>query len=173
MSRRILRVMFVPALVLIFASSVWAQTNQKNIAFMGTASFSTTSGDASYTNFNLSPRGYYFIMDQVAVGGRIAFDITSSGGETATNVLFGPDGLYFFKVDMDKMLPFAGAGLFLDHYSNGESSTGVTFAIHGGMAYLLREHLALFPELELAISSRKSNTTTKISLGIGLAGFLY
>ena len=173
MMRRMFGILCALMTVLLLIGSASAQTNLGNMAVMGTVAFSTTSGDGSVTNFNLSPRGYYFLMDQVAVGGRLSFNSTSSGGATFTDVLFGPDGLYFFKTDMDNLLPFAGLGLFLSNHSNGESTTGITFSMHGGLAYLLKPHLSIFPEAAFDISSRDSKTTTQISIGVGLAGFLY
>jgi hypothetical protein len=160
-------------LILPTAGGAWAQTNTGSWTIMGTASLSTTSGDGSVTVFNLSPRAHYFVADQVGMGGRLEFSSISSGDTTFTDVLFGPDGVYFFKTSIDELLPFAGLGLFLSHYSNEESTTGFTFSLHGGLAYLLREHLSIFPELSVNLASQDSHSTTSVVLGVGLAGFLY
>lgn len=151
-----------------------AQTDKGNIVFMGTAAFGTTSSDGnSQTDVELSPRGYYFMMDQLAIGGRLSFRSTSYSGSSTSSVLFGPDALYFFRMDSKELLPFAGLGLFLSSYSNGESTTGFTFSLHGGLSYLLKEHLSIFPEAALDIESRDGNTSTTFGVGVGLAGFLY
>jgi len=156
------------ALILLTAcSGAWAQTDKGGLVFMGTAAFSTTSGA---TVLGLSPRAYYFVADQIGVGGRLSFESRSAGG---SDVLFGPDGVYFFKTSSDELLPFAGLGLFLSHHSNGKSTTGFTFSLHGGLAYLLKEHLSIFPELSLNLENQDSNSGTTIMLGVGLAGFLY
>jgi len=162
------------ALTLLTAcGGAWAQTDKGGLVFMGTAAFSTTSGDGSVTVFNLSPRAYYFVADQVGVGGELGFITASSGGSSSTSVTFGPDAVYFFKTSSDELLPFAGLGLFLSHHSNGKSTTGFTFSLHGGLAYLLKEHLSIFPELSLNLENQDSNSGTTIMLGVGLAGFLY
>lgn len=82
-------------------------------------------------------------------------------------------GVYFFRTSSDELLPFAGLGLFLSSHSNGKSSTGFAFSRHGGLAYLLKEHLSIFPEFSLNIENQDSNSGTTIMLGVGLAGFLY
>ena len=47
------------ALILLTAcSGAWAQTDKGSLVFMGTAAFSTTSGDGSVTVFSLSPRAH-------------------------------------------------------------------------------------------------------------------
>jgi len=172
MTRSIMTVLC--ALILLTAcSGAFAQTDKGGLVFMGTAAFSTTSGEGSVTVFNLSPRAHYFVADQIGIGGRLSFNSASSGGATFTDVLFGPDGLYFFKTSSDELLPFAGLGLFLSHHSNGKSTTGFSFSLHGGLAYLLKEHLSIFPELSLNLESRDSNSTTTVMIGVGLAGFLY
>ena len=155
-----------------------AQTEQSNMLIMGSATFATSSkSGSSTTTLELSPRAYYFLQDYVAVGGRLELNRVSNGGSVTTFGI-GPDGVYFFKMDSKELLPFAGIGLVYNAASssfNGRSSSqsGFTVALHGGIAYLLRDHLSLFPELEFDIGSGDAAPSTAISLGVGIAGFLY
>jgi hypothetical protein len=181
MTRSILIVICTLSLLTAGAVGALAQTDKGGLVFMGTAAFTTSSGDlyggSSLTTLELSPRAYYFVADQVGVGGRLGFVNASTSGLSTTSIAFGPDAVYFFKTSSDNLLPFAGAGLFITSasISNGHSSSasGFTFSLHGGLAYLLKEHLAIFPELSLDLQNQDSNSGTTIMLGVGLAGFLY
>jgi hypothetical protein len=163
------------ALLTAVAGGALAQTDKGNLVFMGTAAFATTSGDGSTTVFNLSPRAYYFVADQVGVGGRLGFVTSSTSGlSTTTSIAFGPDAVYFFATPSENLLPFAGLGLFFTHTDIGDfSSNGFTFSLHGGLAYLLKEHLSIFPEMSVDMATQDSNSSTMVMLGVGLAGFLY
>jgi len=181
MARSIMTVLCALILLTAGAGGAWAQTDKGGLVFMGTASFTTSSGDLyggnSFTTLELSPRAYYFVADQIGVGGRLGFRNTSTSGFSTSSITFGPDAAYFFKTSSDNLLPFVGAGLFITStsVSNGHSSSasGFTFSLHGGLAYLLKEHLSIFPELSLNLENQDSNSGTTIMLGVGLAGFLY
>jgi hypothetical protein len=161
--------------VLLSAACATAQTGQGSLVFMGSMSFSSSSSSGhSITAFQLSPRAYLCMADQVAVGGRLSFENVSDGS-SVSDLLIGPDIQYFFPTQSEDLLPFVGAGIFLVHSSvgSGSSSTGFAVAAHGGAAYLLKPNLGIYPELEVRLESRDGDTTTDVMLGVGLAGFLY
>jgi hypothetical protein len=167
------------SLISFISATAVAQTDQSNMVIMGSATFSTSSkGSSNTTTLDLSPRAFYFIQNQIAVGGRLELSRISDGASFTTFGI-GPDGVYFFKLDSKELLPFAGLGLIYNAVSssyNGHSQytrSGFTVAFHGGIAYLLRPHLALYPEAELDIGSGKAVPSTAFSVGVGIAGFVY
>jgi hypothetical protein len=171
-------ILLIAGLLLSLAAGASAQTKEGNILFMGSVALSSSGGklhgSQTTTTFRLDPRGYYFIKDQIAIGGRLGLNTTSGGGYRTTSFLVGPDGEYFFKTQSEELLPFAGAGVFLSSTSGGgNSTTGFMLALHGGVAYMLKKNLSLFPEAEFDFESRDGHSGTAILIGMGIAGFLY
>jgi hypothetical protein len=164
-------------LTTLLVGSAHAQIKQSDLIFEGSVSFASMSGDLhgdhSTTVFSLQPRMYYFLADHMALGGRLGLTSTSGGGSSTTEFLLGPDFDYYFQTESKDIYPFAGGGLFYSSVSDGKSTSGFTFGLHGGLAYLLKPHLALKPGLEIDFESRDSHAGTTIMLGMGLAGFLY
>jgi len=167
--------------LLLIAGAATAQTSQGDMVIMGTASFTSQSGDLhgdGVSTFDLSPRCYYFLRDQIAIGGRLTYRHSSSDNVSSSTLFIGPDGAYFFKTSSESLLPYAGVGLFLSTSSSEfgdvkSDASGFAFALHGGFAYLLRPNLAVVPGLEIDLESSEGNSGTTILLGVGLAGFLY
>lgn len=153
----------------------------------GTAAFSSSSGDLygneSLTTISLSPTVHYFIINKLAVGGKLDVVSRSQGNNSNSSLFIGPSVRYFFARDMDATVnPYLGGAILLRSMSSETTVGNTTFKsdasgssiqIAAGLAWFLKEHLALTPELSINLESLEGNSGTTIMLGVGLAGFLY
>jgi hypothetical protein len=167
--------------VLFCALAVDAQTQKGSVMIAGSASFSSSSGDLygdeALTQLQLLPAIYYFAADHVAIGGRVNYINVSQGDASSSALLLGPYAAYFFQAGA-KSSPFVGGGIFLNSNSasvgdHSITSSGQTIALGAGIAFFVKPHFAITPELGVNFQSLESVSGTTILLGVGLAGFVY
>ncbi len=133
------------------------------------------------TMFN--PHLLYFIIPNLAVGGNIGYSRQAQGDTSISSLNIGPAAAYFFKLPIDKLYPYAGAGVLFTNsrinYSLGtESANGVDFYFGGGVAYMLGKNIAATLELNYHIQFLKpegeeSEWGNIFVFAIGFALFLY
>ena len=174
-------------MLLISIGTADAHVRQGTWLLQGTAAFSSSSGDLygneTLTTFSLSPTVHYFIINKLALGGKLDVVSRSQGNNSNTSLFVGPSVRYFLAKDTDAYLnPYLGAAILLRSMSSETTignttyksdASGSSIQLSAGLAWFLKEHLALTPELSFNLESLEGNSGTTIMLGVGLAGFLY
>lgn len=130
-----------------------------NVFVSGSVGFGTEStGDEKMNEFNFSPKGAYFVTDNIAVG--LALGLSSTKTEDAspveeTNTKFsaGVFGRYYFT-PASKFSIFGQLGVNMNSYKDETKNTasGVTVSTEGngfdvmlspGVSYFLSKHFAM------------------------------
>lgn len=130
-----------------------------NVFVSGSVGFGTEStGDQKMNGFNFSPKGAYFVTDNIAVGAALGF--SSSKEEDAspieeknTEFSAGVFGRYYFT-PASKFSVFGQLGVNMNSYKNEVENTasGVTVSTKGngfdvmlspGVSYFLSNHFAI------------------------------
>ena len=175
------------ALLLIGLQTADAHVRKGTWELQGTVSFSSSSGelynDESLTVFSLSPAVHYFVINKLALGGKLDVVSRSQGNSSNSSLFIGPSVRYFLARDLDAHVnPYLGAAILLRSMSEETTvgnttykydASGSSIQLSAGLAWFLHEHLALTPELSVNLESLEGESGTTIMLGMGLAGFLY
>jgi opacity protein-like surface antigen len=97
--------------------------------------------------FDLGLDGFYYLMPNIGVGG--FFDYTKVFGDTDTSSLaLGPEGIYIYSLD-DAMSLYGrgGVGYVTQDPAKGDSNSGWSLVLGGGIKYFLVENFSLNGEL--------------------------
>ena len=175
------------AVLAISAIQADAHTRKGTWELQGTVAFSSSSGDLygneTYSVISVAPAVHYFVINKLAIGGKLDILSVSQGDDSRTSLFIGPSVQYFLARDHDAVVnPYLGAAILLRSESTenqvgnvtvSTDASGSAIQLAAGLAWFLREHLALTPELSVNLESLEGNSGTTIMLGAGLAGFLY
>lgn len=108
----------------------------------GTAGFSSSDGT---TEISVAPSLGFFIIDQLAIGGQIAFASTSSDlGGDATAFGVGPMVRYYFNGEGKAR--FFAQGMFQWSslkFGDADAVTGTAFGGGAGVSIFLNDHVAI------------------------------
>ena len=118
------------SVLLISIGTADAHVRQGTWLLQGTAAFSSSSGDLygneTLTTFSLSPTVHYFIINKLALGGKLDVVSRSQGNNSNTSLFVGPSVRYFLAKDTDAYLnPYLGAAILLRSMSS-ETTIGNT-----------------------------------------------
>lgn len=121
------------------------------------------SDEATMTDLSISPSVGYFIMDGLAVGITALYESSKwkyEEFESDPHVTYGLGvfGKYYYGQGTIK--PFGKAEIGILGVSHGEAddekSSGMGFALGGGVAYFLNEYVAAEAGLDYSVSSMKN-----------------
>ena len=138
----------------------------------------TEDQDDIANQITIMPQGYYFIIDYLAIGGRIQLSRYSQGDNASTTFAIGPAAKYFFKAG--KFFPFVGGGLSYDRTSWknwDDSRSNINMSVFGGMDFFLAENVAVEPYANLTFNSytygdRDSIFSTEFEIGVVFSAFI-
>jgi outer membrane protein len=135
------------------------------------------------TYFNISPNAGYFIMDNLAVGVGLGFDLYKEEDEDDAETTFGisPFARYYF--DLENIKPFAQVGFGVGSYSYGSEDSMkesiLHFGLGAGIALFLNDNVSVDFALGYTSESYKPKDEDDLKyvygsfgLGIGLTMFL-
>jgi outer membrane protein len=136
------------------ASLSFAQTGQGRFMLSGSSDMSVFFGNTkerydgkkrdSYSNsqFNISPRASYFVVDNLAVGALFGVSYSDNDDNESTSFIIGPVARYYFQGE--KVRPFAEAlvGIGTNKWGSSKYSQ-FDFQLNGGIAYFFNDHVAL------------------------------
>lgn len=165
-----------------------AQFNQGRMLVGGSASLRSTTGktkdggqtvtNGTRTDFNLSPRFGYFVIDNLAVGAELGIGLSkwnskTNGSDYNTNTLsFGPFVRYYLPVNVffHGNLNF---GTQRTKYENSNFDTGKynTFGlgIGAGYAWMLNDYIAVEPMLLYGFKRGKDSASDDKYIDSGLS----
>ncbi|MBL7875000.1 MAG: hypothetical protein JNL53_05020 [Cyclobacteriaceae bacterium] len=132
------------ALLLLIVGCASAQITKGTI--LGGASsnlnFSSVSPDTgdSYTLFDLSLKGGYFVIDNVVAGANLGYQKVDDFSYTS----FGVFGRYYYQGKF-----FGGAGFTINTFEDSDSQTLIPFEV--GYAAFINEVIAVEPSLNFSI----------------------
>ena len=105
------------------------------------------------------------------LGGRLLFDLEGSNLEFVGSFdIYFPDGFDYWEIngnlfyhfdlpDAPTVLPYAGGGLNLAHFSNGGSDTEAGFNLGGGVRFLL-DRISPFIEVKTVVGDADQSVLT-------------
>ncbi|MCA4900668.1 MAG: autotransporter domain-containing protein [Bacteroidota bacterium] len=149
---------------------------------------STTTTNSSTNSFSISPNVGYFVIDNLAVGGALQFNTTSTKDDgsrasfSSNSFALQPFGRYYF----DKFYAQASFG-FGSYKSENTNGNGITttnkgslfnWALAGGYVFLLNDHVGLEPQIGYGSQSQSpdgSNVTVRdagLFLRLGIQVYL-
>ncbi len=163
----------VLALMLVFAISASAQmpTDKGNMYIGGGLSFTSFSGDLyevgddSPSSFQIYPEFYYFLQNNLAVGGTVGYSKYSLGDYSDSEMGFGVGGKYYFNLNSElteakgAILPYAAANFMYvsmkeDDGTNEIKHTGYDINLAGGAVYMLSNSVGAYGQVGYTMESR-------------------
>lgn len=162
--------------VLVFClagSSLFAQTQQGSIMLGGGAGFATQTG---LTAFEISPNLGFFVIDQLAVGGRLSFaSVSPEGGSSTTTIGIGPFVRYYFMGE-GKARVFAQGNFDWSSQKTGDADavTGTGFGGAAGVDVFLNDHVAIEISAGYTSSSRGEGAPSVgvFGINVGVQAFI-
>ena len=165
-----MKIKFLTILALLVAQASIAQIGAGNLMVGGALEISTNDNQNSFT---LAPTGYYFISDQLALGGSVRFGTTrdNPGDDNyVRNNSFGfiPSARYFWS--LNEQIYFYGQGsvgltfgnqkLYLGNTSTDTASnTEFSIALGTGLMYVISSKVGVDLGLNLVRFGSNSVTT--------------
>ncbi len=154
--------------LILLVIQVHAQFEQGVILAGGNASFSRTNTDDSnndFFSFVLAPKGAYFIMDQLAIGGMIQFSWLKPDDFDGTQIIgIGPLARYYLQQGFFGELTLSYQGGDID--GRGEVGLGV------GYAAFFNKHVAVEPVLSYRSNFGNEQNRNTIGLFVGFQIYL-
>ncbi len=171
---------------------VWFGMGSLDIASLSGEAYENEDGDGKF-NFYLEDTGGYFIMPNLAIGGKVLIDYTSWGDYKETVWGIGPFIAYFFGGAPAEVkgsyYPYVG-GTFLYASSTTEypnpidqgtteiESTMTKLGVFGGVVYMLTKTVGIFGEVGFSMDSidpdeGDSEDGNRIGIKAGVSAFLY
>jgi opacity protein-like surface antigen len=167
---------------MVIGAQLNAQTEQGRVLIGGTAGFESTSTPAgeekvTTTELNLSPYIGYFVIDRLAIGADINFELFGAEGEDndATRFAIGPFVRYYFFTN-ESIGVFGQAGINYETLTVGEGDGVSEFGFGAGVGadFFLNDNVAI--EAIVRFQSSKiedaDDSTTRFGLGVGVATFI-
>lgn len=154
----------------------------------GTAGFTNMSGDLyewgddSQSILTIAPSFAHFIIPNFAIGVNLSYVRMSVGDDSMTDIGVGPLVVYAFGKQESATYPYLGAGFNYLYTGNDDSVNGTSFSFAGGVFLLpaQQQHLGVTIEASVSFDSMKgdwegakSESGTKIGIGVGLVGFVF
>lgn len=144
------------------------------------ANFGLNTGGAY--DIQLTPKGAYFIEDNVALGGYVTLGIQGAkGSNTVFNYGVGALGRYYLSPNekgIDNLLKHgrwfaeANVGIGGESQKGSDSTTGLDYGVGVGYAYFITENIGLEGLLKyngnLGFGSRASSSRLGIGLGFNI-----
>jgi hypothetical protein len=137
---------------IVIVSAASAQKIDKETVLVGSSSNMGINNSTS-TVFNLDLKAGYFVMDNLAVGGRLDYNSGTS------NASIGIFGRYYYEGKI-----FGGLGFTQVFPSSGSSYTQVPLEV--GYAAFVTKNIAIEPSLNVTLS--KAQNIVGLNLGFGL-----
>jgi len=172
-------------ILFLLGSVVFSQTPVDKGSILAGGSISMTAdseGDRDMsTRFSFAPVGYFFVMNNLGVGGTIQVSRYAQGDNHSTiTFLIGPGARFYIKAG--KLLPFVAASLsygitFWDYgYADGSDGCFQVSA-GGGLDFFVAQNVAVEPTVNLTFESYSpdrgdSEFSTRFTIGVGIAGFI-
>jgi len=152
-------------------------------------------GDRSNT-IQFNPSASYFLIPNLAIGGKILYSRSSQGDYSNSQLAIGPHILYFFNLNSPQttvkgsVYPYIGGGVYYtglnykydsddsDDYNYDYKYTGTIISFGGGGLYMLSNTVGLFAEGSYQIDNIKpedgdSESGNKFNIVAGISFFLY
>ncbi len=153
-----------------FYLQVQAQFEAGTILAGGDMSFSRTNSEDTnndFTTFRFAPRGAYFVLDHLAIGGIIRYTWLKPDDFDASTVIgIGPSARYYLEQG------FFGELSLLYENGNNIDGRGV-FGLGIGYAAFLNDHVAVEPALNyIAVFGEDIQNRTTIGLFVGFQVYL-
>ena len=196
------RILMVFTGLLLCAGNVYGgeyPVDRGSAMFSGMFTFANYSGELyedydgnSTTMVTLAPSVLTFIVPNFALGGNMVFSRNSTGDDNITSVAFGPKFAFFVGKQDSKVYPFFGMGInyvtatasyvWYDwddrRHKETDTATGTNFFFSAGVAMMVGRNLAVvfegsFNHNNLEPGEGSSASGDILSLGVGLAGFVY
>jgi hypothetical protein len=131
----------------------------------------------SFLAMGYEPEVQYFVMDSLAVGGKVGYmsEEDINGGKTKTTS-FGPLANYYLTMIKAPVLPYAGAGLLYEQVKRGEEKIKQTeLRVQGGAVYMLGKYLSAYGEVFISpyvkYSDGSSLSGQKLGFAAGVKAF--
>ena len=190
---------FSVLLILTLTTLVSAQTEQGNFLIGGSSNFSTGGGSSKtktdnyesdptkFISFNLSPKGGFFVIDNLAIGASLPLSISRSKLNDTKRIITGIGFLpfaryYFLDGDFRPLAEafmgfgFNGDKTKTDGNTDTDNSGGFLFGFGGGVAYFINETFCIDAQLRygftrLGYSDRDDNYRTldhEIGIDVGI-----
>lgn len=149
--------------------AVFYHTEEGNLMFevstnfggMPNTGFYLRSGNG-FTDFNLGGEVGYFVMDDLALKGGLAFG--SQGERSIVNYKFGAK--YYIDGEFPAALDFAGIS-----YEDADENP-FFLGLQGGYAFFLSRHVSIEPGMRYNVSLNSDASDGVFEMNIGLALFL-
>lgn len=167
----------------VFAASAFADmpTDKGNMYIAGGLSFTKFGGDYyknsdddTPTSFNIYPEFYYFLKNNLAVGGNLGYYSYTLGDYKLTELGFGAGAKYYFNLNPElteakgAVLPYASARFMYisskTEYTNSEVKyTGYDIDFAGGAVYMLSNSVGAFGQVGFTLVSRTPDGEDAVS----------
>jgi len=172
-------------ILMLLCSFSFGQTPVDKGSILAGGSISITAdseGDADMsTRISFAPVGYFFIMNNLGVGGTIQLSRYAQGDDYSTfTFLIGPGARFYFKAG--KLFPFVAAnlsyGITSYDYGYTDGSTGCfQITAGGGMDFFVSQNVAVEPTANLTFESFSpdrgdSVNSVRFTIGVGISGFI-
>lgn len=171
-------------MMVVFGLNVFGQSpiNQGTISLGGQIAFSSESSESADNNLNtlaIMPQGYYFILNQFAIGGQFLYLRMSSGDNVTTNIGVGPTVRYYLP--FEEVHPFINASYAVAKSTFSDSDfeyKGTQWTLGGGMDVFISKNVALEPYLSYSwlTDDYSDNDTTDrntFEIGVGIGAFIF
>lgn len=131
----------------------------------GSASFTNqgnNNDEDRSTSLFLSPRGQYFVLPGLAIGGTVSLSYTTRDNFSTTGIGAGPAVSYYFGRGVRTVYPFVSASASIRHLSTelgvsvdipgldvnaDQTNTSYSFDVSGGVAVMIAKNVSLTGEM--------------------------
>ena len=140
-----------------------------------------SEGDADMsTRISFAPVGYFFVMNNLGVGGTIQLSRWAQDDNSSFTFLIGPGARFYFRAG--KLFPFVAAslsyGITSYDYGYTDGSEGCfQLSAGGGMDFFVSQNVAVEPTANLTFENYSpdrgdSVSSVRFTVGVGIAGFI-
>lgn len=167
------KLLIVAALILLTVPAFAANNQVDKGNFVVTLplfSYWTGMGDLDQSSeFTFLATGYeaavqYFVMDALAVGGKVGYKSEENGGVKTKTTSFCPLANYYLTMIKAPILPYAGAGIsYEQEKTDGAKTTNTELKFQGGAVYMLGKYLAAYGEVFISPYAKSKNDATSVS----------
>jgi hypothetical protein len=133
------------------------------------------SSKFTFLAMGYEPEVQYFVMDYLAVGGKVGYISEEDAYGKTKTTSFGPLANYYFAIKAP-VTPYAGAQLLYEQVKQGDAKTKITeIRFQGGAVYMLGKYLSAYGEVFLSpyvkYSNGESISGQKVGMAAGVKAF--